>query len=207
MPAPILNAANHRRGRLLSCLGVRRAGERSEWDRYPSRVVSIHISCYASRPTRPEKARLFVLDGSHSRFPKLVRTIATAGHEIGCHSFWHRLIFQMSPDEFRAIFGKPARQSRKAARCAGDGYCAENFLITRGVTLGAGYSRRRRVRNDSSIHPIWRPLRIPGRRADPTGLSRASGNFRPPCAWRGSTCRYRAAAISGCIRYTGPALA
>ena len=39
--------------------------------------------------------------GVAERFPKLVREIYGRGHEIGCHSYWHRLVYTLTPGEFR----------------------------------------------------------------------------------------------------------
>ena len=30
-----------------------------------------------------------------------MREIAAGGHELGCHSYWHRLIYKLDPAEFR----------------------------------------------------------------------------------------------------------
>lgn len=46
-------------------------------------------------------ATFFVLGWVAEKFPFLVREIDAAGHEIGSHSYWHRLIYNMSPEEFR----------------------------------------------------------------------------------------------------------
>ena len=35
------------------------------------------------------------------KFPQLVQQIHAAGHEIGSHSYWHRLVYQLTPAEFR----------------------------------------------------------------------------------------------------------
>ena len=47
------------------------------------------------------RGTFFVMGWVGRRFPKLVRDIAAGGHEIGCHSFWHRLIYELTPEEFR----------------------------------------------------------------------------------------------------------
>ena len=46
-------------------------------------------------------ATFFVLGWVADRFPGLVREIAAGGHELGCHSYWHRLIYKLQPAEFR----------------------------------------------------------------------------------------------------------
>jgi polysaccharide deacetylase family protein (PEP-CTERM system associated) len=36
------------------------------------------------------------------RYPELIRRLIDAGHEIGCHSYWHRLIYSLTPEEFES---------------------------------------------------------------------------------------------------------
>ena len=47
------------------------------------------------------RATFFVLGWVAQRYPQLVREIHAAGHEIGSHGYWHRLIYQQTPEEFR----------------------------------------------------------------------------------------------------------
>ena len=48
------------------------------------------------------KATFFVLGWVARESPALVKRIAEAGHEIGCHGDAHRRVFEMTPAEFRA---------------------------------------------------------------------------------------------------------
>jgi peptidoglycan-N-acetylglucosamine deacetylase len=47
------------------------------------------------------KATFFVLGYIAEQHPGLVRRIFSAGHEIATHGFAHRLVYTMTPDEFR----------------------------------------------------------------------------------------------------------
>ncbi len=47
------------------------------------------------------KATFFILGWVAERYPHLVRKIAERGHEPACHSYWHRLIYKLTPEEFR----------------------------------------------------------------------------------------------------------
>jgi len=47
------------------------------------------------------KATFFVLGWVARQSPALVKRIAEAGHEIGCHGDTHRRVFEMTPEEFR----------------------------------------------------------------------------------------------------------
>jgi polysaccharide deacetylase family protein (PEP-CTERM system associated) len=48
------------------------------------------------------KGTFFVLGWVAGRHPQLVRDIHGAGHEIGSHGYWHRPVYDQSPEEFRS---------------------------------------------------------------------------------------------------------
>src|ERR1700749_3643726 len=73
-----------------------------KWGSFPSRVsfgTSLLLDTLAEHKIQ---ATFFVLGWVASSNPKLVRRIADAGHEIGCHSHEHRLIYDLSPSRFKA---------------------------------------------------------------------------------------------------------
>jgi polysaccharide deacetylase family protein (PEP-CTERM system associated) len=98
-------------------------------------------------------ATFFVLGVVASEYPHLVRRIADAGHEIGCHSWDHTLVYEQTPDQALAAL-KRARalledQSGQRVR----GFRAPSWSITEqnlwalDVILAAGFEY------DSSIFP------------------------------------------------------
>ena len=76
------------------------------------------------------RATFFVLGRIAERLPHLIKKIATAGHELGSHSFFHKRIFNQSRDEFRGDL----RRSKDALESAGGkrvlGFRAPDFSIT-----------------------------------------------------------------------------
>jgi polysaccharide deacetylase family protein (PEP-CTERM system associated) len=105
--------------------------DRAEWDRFPRRVVDNTLRLLEKLAAHETRATFFVLGWVAQRNPDLIAEISRAGHEIGSHSYWHRLIYQMSPEEFRQdlqlsrssleeITGQPVRLFR-----------APSFSITR----------------------------------------------------------------------------
>lgn len=48
------------------------------------------------------RATFFVLGWIAERYPELIGMVADAGHEIACHSFYHRMVSSLTADEFRA---------------------------------------------------------------------------------------------------------
>src|SRR4051812_1089403 len=73
-----------------------------DWSRLAPRIdlgTNILLDLLAKHNAR---ATFFVLGWLASEHPALVRKIAAAGHEIGCHSYLHRLVWDLAPGEFRA---------------------------------------------------------------------------------------------------------
>src|SRR5271166_2363060 len=46
------------------------------------------------------RATFFVLGWVAQKYPQVVRAVADSGHEIACHSMWHRLVYRLTPAEF-----------------------------------------------------------------------------------------------------------
>ena len=46
------------------------------------------------------KATFFCLGWVAEEYPDLIRTIVERGHEIGCHSYYHQLAYELTYDEF-----------------------------------------------------------------------------------------------------------
>lgn len=47
------------------------------------------------------KATFLTLGWIAEKYPALIEKITAAGHEIGCHTYGHRLLYTMTPDELR----------------------------------------------------------------------------------------------------------
>jgi len=46
-------------------------------------------------------ATFFIVGWVAERRPQVVRKIVQAGHEIGCHSYAHQLVYSLTPTQFR----------------------------------------------------------------------------------------------------------
>ncbi len=74
---------------------------RKQWDDYPSRVVANTRKLLELFADKQVFGTFFVLGWVAERFPDLIREIDDAGHEIGSHGYWHRLVYEQTPKEFR----------------------------------------------------------------------------------------------------------
>src|SRR5205823_15064511 len=72
------------------------------WGAYELRVernTEIILERLAAADVR---ATFFVLGWIARRCPRIVQAITRAGHDIASHGFWHRLVTEQTPAEFRA---------------------------------------------------------------------------------------------------------
>jgi polysaccharide deacetylase family protein (PEP-CTERM system associated) len=72
----------------------------SEWDRLESRIERNLRTLFELLAAGGSTATCFVVGYFAKRFPHLVREAVAAGHEIASHSYFHRLVYEMSAAEF-----------------------------------------------------------------------------------------------------------
>jgi len=81
--------------------GHRVYGEPETWEARPTRVEEGVDRILALLAPTPSRATFFVLGWVARKAPGMVRRIAGAGHEVGCHGDLHRRLFELTPEEFR----------------------------------------------------------------------------------------------------------
>ena len=74
---------------------------RDEWPNYPHRVEANTLRVLDLLDECSVKGTFFILGWIAEHYPAIVREIAARGHELAVHSYWHRLIYKLSPQEFR----------------------------------------------------------------------------------------------------------
>jgi len=100
----------------------------------------------------------FLLGPVAQDHPSLVRRIAEAGHELGCHGWSHDLLYEMSPDRFRDETRRAVDVITDLAGRPVTAYRAAYFSITRRSFWALEILVNMGFRYDSSIFPIrnWR---------------------------------------------------
>jgi len=127
--------------------------KREDWDQMESRVVGNTRSVLELFARHNTQATFFVLGWVAQKFPGLVREIQSAGHEIACHSFWHRLIYKLTPEEFQEDTQRARRAIEDAAGTRLQGYRAPTFSITRRSLWALDILQQEGFTYDSSIFP------------------------------------------------------
>jgi polysaccharide deacetylase family protein (PEP-CTERM system associated) len=72
----------------------------SAWPRYESRIHGNVDRILHLLSARRQPATFFCLGWIARRYPEVIRAIDSMGHEIGAHSFYHRLAYCQSPSDF-----------------------------------------------------------------------------------------------------------
>lgn len=127
---------------------------RDTWERYPCRVVPNTRRVLDLLDEAGIRATFFVLGWVADRFPGLVRDIGGRGHELACHSYWHRLVHTLSPAEFRADTLRAKSAIEQAVAAEVQGYRAPSFSLTRRTPWAFDILAECGFRFDSSIFPI-----------------------------------------------------
>lgn len=127
---------------------------RDHWSDTPSRVVANTQRLLELFSSRDIHATFFFLGWVADKFPSLVAETAAAGHEIACHSYWHRAVFSLTEDEFREDTKRAKDTIETAANCPVIGYRAPSFSITPAVPWAHEVLAELGFLYDSSTHPI-----------------------------------------------------
>jgi polysaccharide deacetylase family protein (PEP-CTERM system associated) len=127
--------------------------KRSEWSDFRPRVIDNTQRLLALLEEHQVRATFYVLGWIADKFPRLVREISDQGHEIGSHSYWHRLIYSLSPQEFR----EDLRRSRDVLQDATGqrviSFRAPSFSITRKSLWAFDILGEEGFESDSSVFP------------------------------------------------------
>jgi polysaccharide deacetylase family protein (PEP-CTERM system associated) len=131
---------------------------RADWPGFESRVrrnTERILELFARYNCR---ATFFVLGWVAERDPALIREIASAGHEIGCHSYWHRRVNSLTRREFREDLRQARAAIEDACGARIQGYRAPTFSIVRESLWALEILAEEGFRYDSSIFPVRHDL-------------------------------------------------
>jgi polysaccharide deacetylase family protein (PEP-CTERM system associated) len=101
------------------------------------------------------KATFFIVGWIADKFPHLVKTIHSQGHIIGCHSYWHRKVYDLSPEEFRADTLKVKELLEDIIGEPVPGYRAPSYSITGRALWAIDILKELGFTYDSSIFPVY----------------------------------------------------
>jgi polysaccharide deacetylase family protein (PEP-CTERM system associated) len=127
---------------------------REDWPTWESRVVrntQILLEMFARHQVH---STFFILGYVAEKHPDLVREIAAAGHEVACHSYYHRLVYTQTPEEFRQDLRSAKQQLEDLIGSAVLGYRAPSYSITAQSLWALDILIEEGFVYDSSIFPV-----------------------------------------------------
>jgi polysaccharide deacetylase family protein (PEP-CTERM system associated) len=126
----------------------------ADWADYESRVERNMARLLDLFDRHSVQATCFVLGWVAERHPDLVREIERRGHEIATHGYSHRLLTQMTEEEFHRDLSKSMEILTGQARRPIEGFRAPSFSVTRQTPWAARVLGNAGIRYDSSVFPI-----------------------------------------------------
>jgi polysaccharide deacetylase family protein (PEP-CTERM system associated) len=151
---------------------------RDSWTSRESRVVANTHRLLALFEQFGVRGTFFVLGWVAERHPQLVKDIAAGGHEIACHGFSHRLVYDQSPEEFREETLRSKNLLEDVTGAPVLGYRAASYSIVRRSLWALDILAELGFTYDSSIFPVRHDRygipdaeRVPHRMRTPGGQS------------------------------------
>jgi polysaccharide deacetylase family protein (PEP-CTERM system associated) len=130
------------------------AVDMQDWKLLPPRVEGTVRKVLDIFAEADVKGTFFILGWVAYRYPHLVRRIAEQGHEIACHSYAHRLVYDLNPQEFKADTARASQAIFDACGIWPTAYRAPSYTITGRSMWALEVLAELGFTHDSSIYPI-----------------------------------------------------
>lgn len=159
----------------------------SQWPAFTPRVERNTERVLELLDRKGVRATFFVLGWIAERFPGLVRRIAGQGHEIACHGYSHRLIYNQHRAHFRTETRFAKALLEEITGLPVYGYRAASYSVTERSLWALDILTREGFTYDSSVVPaIHDRYGLPGSSPVPHVLTTPHGNLTefPPTTMR-----------------------
>lgn len=125
-----------------------------DWDRYELRVASNTEKILKALRENNTKATFFVLGWIAERCFNLVKEIDREGHEVASHGYSHKLIYNMTQEEFREDVRKSKSLLEDIIHKKVFGYRAPSFSIIKESLWALDILKESGFSYDSSLFPL-----------------------------------------------------
>ncbi len=125
-----------------------------DWDKYESRVEANTYKIIEAFNEHNIKATFFILGYIAEKYPSLVKEVASHGHEIATHGHSHRLIYRLSPEEFRKDLKHSVDAIENITQQKVIGFRAPYWSITKDSYWALDILQEEGIQYDSSIYPV-----------------------------------------------------
>jgi polysaccharide deacetylase family protein (PEP-CTERM system associated) len=126
------------------------------WDDAPSCVVADTEVLMRMLDDAGCRGTFLTVGWVAKKHPDLIRRLAREGHEIGCHSYWHRLVYTLSPEEFEKDLVQSLDVLRDVSGQPVDTYRAPGFSVKADTFWCYPIMRKHGITTDISVVPAKR---------------------------------------------------
>ena len=133
---------------------VQRSTSMDDWEGLPSRVEEQTDRVLELLDRHSVSATFFVMGWVADRRQEVVRKILRAGHEIGCHSYTHQMVYTLTPAQFRDDTLRAISAIENAGGVTPRLYRAPSYSITNESLWALEILAECGFEYDSSIFPI-----------------------------------------------------
>jgi polysaccharide deacetylase family protein (PEP-CTERM system associated) len=135
---------------------VEEVSDPRKWPSLPSLVERETDRIIGILSAADVRGTFFVLGWVARRYPKLVRRISDAGHELASHSYWHRRVDRLAPHEFKDDLRESIDVTEQAGGQKVRGFRAPSFSITPGAEWAFDVMHELGLSYDASLFPARR---------------------------------------------------
>lgn len=127
-----------------------------EWAQYPPRIEKNVERILDLLERKGQTATFFCLGWIARKYPHVVRRVAEQGHEIGCHSDMHQLVYEQTAEQFKADLRNALHSIEDAVGKKVISYRAPGFSVTSSSPWFFEALIEQGIEVDSSIFPAPR---------------------------------------------------
>lgn len=127
---------------------------RNRWEHQPLRCERQVKSLLELFDRYQVSATFFTLGWVAERHPALIKEVHARGHEIAAHSYWHKLVFEMTPEDFREDLVQVRDLLQDLTGQSVIGYRAPTYSITNASLWAHEILAEEGFLYSSSIFPI-----------------------------------------------------
>jgi polysaccharide deacetylase family protein (PEP-CTERM system associated) len=152
--------------------------DRHSWSSIESRIDVGMDRLLALLDAHNARGTFFTLGWIADKHPRVLRSIAAAGHEVASHGWGHERITSLTPERFRDSVRDSKRILEDISGQRVIGYRAPSFSIVRGLEWALDILLEESYVYDSSLFPIYRAgYGYRGGGQDPYRIRRESGTL------------------------------
>ncbi len=128
--------------------------KREDWPKCEQRIQKSLTRILGILEEKKVRATFFVLGWIAQRHPELVRMINRQGHEIATHGLSHRLLTELTPEQFEEELKLSLQLIEKNTGKKVIGHRAPSFTMTEKTLWALDILARHGLKYDSSVFPV-----------------------------------------------------